>query len=146
MDRAIRSDDKDDCLNVIATVQEAWNTAAACWSASALTSVYARDAIFFGGREGHSVGEEQILQYFESYFGVIESASINLVDQRVLRLATDCLLAQGYCDFSFMLAGARRTQSRLRSTLTLVQEKEGWKIRQHHFSTSPTKPPLGEAC
>jgi uncharacterized protein (TIGR02246 family) len=126
----------------LAQVQAAWNAAARRWDAQALTAVYTEDALFFGGRPGHSVGAGEIRAYFASYEGVIESATLELVEQQFLLLADDCFLAQGYGEFAFVLSGGRPSHSRLRTTLIVVLQQGEWKIRQHHFSTTPESPPI----
>ncbi|QBQ98774.1 YybH family protein [Paraburkholderia pallida] len=126
----------------LATVQAAWNAAAHRWNAEMLTAVYTDDALFFGGRPGHSVGAGAIRDYFASYEGVIESAALELVEQHFSRLADDCFLAQGYGEFSFVLSGGQLSRSRLRTTLVVALQQGQWKIRQHHFSTTPESPPI----
>jgi uncharacterized protein (TIGR02246 family) len=132
----------DDPTEALRTVQAAWNAAGRHWDAAMLTAIYTDDAFFYGGRPGHSVGAASILAYFVSYRGIIESATMDLVDQHVVALAPGCVMAQGYVDFGFVLAGRGATRSRLRTTLTLVATREGWRIRQHHFSPTPAEPPL----
>jgi uncharacterized protein (TIGR02246 family) len=126
----------------LAIVQAAWNAAAHHWHPGRLTAVYADDALFFGGRPGHSVGASAIRDYFASYEGVIKSARMELVEQRFICLAEECFLAQGFGEFSFALAGDRQSRSRLRTTLVIGRQHDQWKIRQHHFSASPEVPPL----
>jgi uncharacterized protein (TIGR02246 family) len=126
----------------LAQIEAAWNAAARRWSADALTAVYTNDALFFGGRPGHSVGAAAIREYFASYEGVIDSATLALVEQQCVRLADDCFLAQGYGEFAFVLSGGRPSHSRLRTTLVVALQQGEWKIRQHHFSTTPESPPI----
>lgn len=126
----------------LAVVQAAWNAAARRWDADALTAVYTDDALFFGGRPGHAVGAGPIRDYFASYDGVIESATLALVEQHFIPLADDCFLAQGFGEFLFVLSGARESRSRLRTTLVIARQRGEWRIRQHHFSTSPETPPI----
>lgn len=126
----------------LAQVLAAWNAAAHHWDADLLTAVYTDDALFFGGRPGHSVGAGAIREYFASYEDVIESATLDLVEQHFIRLADDCFLAQGYGEFAFVLSGDRPSRSRLRTTLIVVLQEGEWKIRQHHFSTTPETPPI----
>ena len=128
----------------LAAVEAAWNAAAAQWSADALTDVYTGDALFFGGRPGHYVGAQAIHGYFASYEGVIASGHMRLVEQEVRMLAAGVVLAQGFVEFAFVLDGARATRSRLRTTLIVVRQGDGWRIRQHHFSVAPETPPLGD--
>jgi uncharacterized protein (TIGR02246 family) len=132
----------DAACAAFAQVHAAWNAAARHWDADRLTAVYTVDALFFGGRPGHSVGAGAIREYFASYEGVIESATLELVEQQFIRLADDCFLAQGYGEFSFVLSGGRPSRSRLRTTLIVVLRQGEWKIRQHHFSTTPESPPI----
>jgi uncharacterized protein (TIGR02246 family) len=122
-----------------------WNAAASPWCAEALAAIYSADALFFGGRPGHSVGAVAIHTYFMSYEGVIASGHMALVDQQLRCLAPSCVLSQGFVDFSFQLADGQSTQSRLRTTLVLVRGEDGWQIAQHHFSPTPEVPPLGQS-
>jgi len=130
----------------LAIVEYTWNAAATPWNPPCLAAIYTSDALFFGGRPGQSIGAAAIQQYFESYNGVIIEGAMQLVDQQVLEVAPGCQLAQGYVQFKFLLVDGRRTESRLRTTLLLVESSNTWKIRQHHFSTSPDAPPLGSCA
>jgi uncharacterized protein (TIGR02246 family) len=127
----------------LAAVQADWNAGADPWNPERLAAIYTADALFFGGRPGHAVGAAAILAYFASYREVIVAGSMRLVEQHMLELAPDCVLAQGYAEFAFRLHPEQRTASRLRTTLVLLKQGEGWKIRQHHFSAAPATPPLG---
>lgn len=129
--------------DALAAVQQAWNAAARNWDAQALALVYTEDALFFGGRPGHSIGRAGIRDYFASYTGEILSGRMSLADQHVLELGPDSFLAQGYADFDFVLRGNVNTRSRLRTTLLFAQQEDVWKLRQHHFSQPPSAPPLG---
>ncbi|WP_174913468.1 YybH family protein [Burkholderia diffusa] len=126
----------------LAIVQAAWNAAARDWNPDALTGIYTADALFFGGRPGHSAGRDAIRTYFASYDGVIRSATLALVEQHFIRLGDDCFLAQGYGEFAFVLGDGNTSRSRLRTTLVIALQQGEWKIRQHHFSTSPETPPI----
>ncbi len=128
----------------LAAVQDAWSKAGSPWNPDALAALYTSDALFFGGRAGHSVGREAVRSYFASYVGVIEQGRMVLADTHYLAIDSDCFLAQGYVDFAFTLSGGRETRSRLRATLLIVRTKDGWRIRQHHFSPTPDAPPLGD--
>jgi uncharacterized protein (TIGR02246 family) len=132
----------DDANTALAAVQAAWNAGAWPWNPDALTAVYTADALFFGGRPHHSVGSDAIREYLASYAGVIESATLELVEQHFVRVGPDCFLAQGYGEFSFVLSGNRTSRSRLRTTLVIVLQPNGWRIRQHHFSAPPDTPPI----
>jgi uncharacterized protein (TIGR02246 family) len=132
----------DVARSALAVVQASWNLSARNWDVDALTAVYTDDALFFGGRPGHAVGPRAIREYFASYEGVIESATLELVEQHFIPVTDDCFLAQGFGEFSFVLGDSRTSRSRLRTTLLIVRQQNEWKIRQHHFSASPESPPI----
>lgn len=121
----------------------AWSAAASPWNPQALTALYQNDAVFFGGRPGHSRGRREILAYFESYRGVIASCRLTLHDLAVLAIGSEVLLVQGFADMRFVLAGDKASASELRATWMLAREVDGWRIKQHHFSPAPAAPPLG---
>src|SRR4051794_32736492 len=62
-------------------VERDWNAAARDWNTAALAALYTDDAVFFGGRPGHSVGQAQVRNYFESYAGMFTTVRLALVDQ-----------------------------------------------------------------
>lgn len=122
----------------------AWNAAAENWNSDALSALYSEDALLFGGRAGHSAGQDAIRAYFGSYEGVILSASVDLFDQHILDTGPTSLFAQGFCDFAFTLAGDRHTTARLRTSWLLDWTGVRVRIRVHHFSPVPEAPPLGD--
>ncbi len=124
-------------------MQNAWNLAAKVWNPEALARLYADDALFYGGRSGHSVGVAAIQAYFASYDGIIQSAVLDLIEQEIVQLSPESFVSQGLGVFSFVLAGGRHTQSVLRTTLVLSKLNGQWKIQLHHFSVTPEVPPLG---
>jgi len=129
----------------LADMQNAWNLAAKVWNPKALASLYADNALFYGGRSGHSVGAAAIQVYFASYDGIIQSAVLDLIEQELVQLSPESFGSQGLGAFSFVLAGGRQTQSVLRTTLLLRRLNGRWKIQLHHFSVTPEVPPLGDA-
>jgi uncharacterized protein (TIGR02246 family) len=129
----------------LAAVEEEWTRAATRWDADALASLYSEDALFFGGKPGHCTGREAVREYFASYVGTIASGSISLSELESVLVSTDCVLAQGFAQFTFKLESGEITRSRLRGTLLFQRQGGPWKIRQHHFSESPLVPPLGRS-
>jgi uncharacterized protein (TIGR02246 family) len=125
----------------LALVEQRWNEAAHSWSLDAFASIYTEDALFFGGRPGLFVGD-QIREYFQSYVGVVRSATIKYGEQHFIELAPGMLLAQGFADFSFTVASGDKGHTRLRSTNILVMRNNAWRILQHHFSEPVNEPPL----
>jgi uncharacterized protein (TIGR02246 family) len=128
----------------IAAVEQAWNDGAANWDADRLAALYTRDAAFFGGRSGHSTGRDAVRDYFASYRGQILSARLTFEEIRVFEVGDRAFVVQGFAHFSFVLADQSRTRSRLRATLLIVCADGSWQIRQHHLSTTPDAPPLGQ--
>jgi uncharacterized protein (TIGR02246 family) len=119
-----------------------WTAAAQRWDCAALAALYTEDAVFYGGRVGHSVGRSAIRAYFESYAALFTSVRLALVEQELRALRPDCWLAQGYAAFDFDMRDGGSSQAKLRSTLVLVKRAEGWRILQHHFSATPAVPPI----
>jgi uncharacterized protein (TIGR02246 family) len=141
----VNSDAVNEGRNALASVEAAWNEAGRSWNPDALAKLYTTDALLFGGRPGHAVGVSAIRDYFGSYAGVIHSGTMQLVDQQIVHLAPGVFVAQGFVDFSFVLADNPSTKSFLRTTLVVVLQGGQWKIRQHHFSPTPAAPPLGQS-
>ena len=123
-------------------VERDWNAAALHWDTASLAALYTDDAVFYGGRVGHSVGRDQIRAYFDSYATIFTSVRLALVDQQLRALGPGIWLAQGYASFEFDFAAGGGSQSVLRSTLVLTRRAEGWRIIQHHFSATPAVPPI----
>ena len=133
----------DQLKQILGEMQNSWNAAAKVWNPGALASLYADNALFYGGRPGHSVGAREIQAYFASYDGIIESAVLDLVEQQLVQISPESFTAQGFGAFAFVLSGGRKTQSVLRTTLILSKLNGQWKIQLHHFSVTPDVPPLG---
>jgi hypothetical protein len=132
------------CSQILNNMQDAWNAAAKVWNPNTLAQLYAENALFYGGRPGHSIGATEIQKYFASYQGLIESAVLDLIEQELVQTGSDCFIAQGFGSFAFMLSGGRATKSVMRTTLVLKQIGGIWKIQLHHFSVTPEVPPLGD--
>ena len=140
----MEKDQLDDATQTaVAQLQADWNAASGKgWDPAELCKLYCDEAVFFGGRPGHSVGVGAIRTYFDSYIGIVRSMTLQLVEQQVIPLGADVVLAQGYGEISLMLADGKRTNPRLRTTCVLVRRGDRWKILQHHFSPTPDVPPL----
>lgn len=122
-----------------------WNQAGGRWDAEALAATYTEDGLLFGGRPGHFVGRSAIQAYFASYDGVILAGTMQMSETVMRELGAGCVLAQGMVHFAFTLAGHEQTRSTLRATLVLSREHDRWRILDHHFSPTPTAPPLGNS-
>lgn len=128
----------------LAAMAQAWTAAAQDWDPAALAGLYSHDAVLFGGRPGLASGGAAIADYFESYRGVILSASLELSGQTLLNVGETALLAQGFGLFAFVLGGGKPTRQEMRTTLLLDWASGETLIRAHHFSPVPAAPPLGD--
>src|SRR4051812_42641850 len=99
------------------TVERDWNAAAQDWNTEALAALYVKDALFYGGRPGHAVGQAEVRRYFDSYVGTLAAARLALVDQEIRRLGEGIYLTQGYAAFEFDLIAGASARTVLRSTL-----------------------------
>lgn len=120
-----------------------WNRAGTTWDAVAIAATYCEDGLLFGGRPGHFVGRAAIQGYFASYEGVILAGTMRMSETVMRELGDGCVLVQGMVHFAFTLAGNEQTRATLRATLVLSREHDRWRILDHHFSTIPAAPPLG---
>ena len=121
-------------------VEGDWNKAAQPWNPARLAALYTEDALFYGGRPGHAVGQAAVRAYFDSYVGMIASARLALTEQQLRPLGDGIRLAQGYAAFDIDMVAGGTSVTMLRSTLVLVRRAEGWRIAQHHFSATPAEP------
>ena len=126
-------------------VERDWNAAAQPWNPARLAALYTQDAVFYGGRPGHSVGQAAVRGYFDTYIGMIAAARLALVEQQLRPLGDGVHLAQGDAAFDIDLVAGGTSRTVLRSTLVLVRRAEGWRIAQHHFSATPAEPPIPPA-
>ena len=123
-------------------VERAWNAAALHWDPAGLAALFTKDAVFYGGRIGHSVGRAQVRAYYESYEAIFTTVRLALVEQELREPAPGIVLAQGYAAFEFAFKAGGESRATLRSSLVLVRRPEGWRILQHHFSPTPAEPPI----
>ena len=128
--------------DAIKEVERRWNAAASTWDVDGLAAIYTDDALMYGGRTTHSVGNDGVRAYFASYVGMLAAAKVTLVSQEIRQLGPGTILAQGYGAFDLTLADGRRSQTTLRTTWVLVNQSGTWKILQHHFSAIPEAPPI----
>jgi hypothetical protein len=82
--------------------------------------------------------------YFGSYIDALAAARLELVDQHLVELAPEVFLAQGFGVFKFRRVDGRDTGTTMRTTLVIARRGGRWRIRQHHFSAIPDKPPIDD--
>jgi len=130
-------------LDILQNIERRWNAGSQAWDPSKLASIYAENAVFFGGRRNHAVERLQIEKYFRSYASVLRGLSVSFVEQEVRDLSRSAFLAQGFGNFSFEFCDGRRSLNRLRTTLVITMEDNEGQVLLHHFSSVPEEPPLG---
>ncbi|MET0542385.1 MAG: SgcJ/EcaC family oxidoreductase [Variovorax sp.] len=137
------TDVEADAQQALQRVLAGWNAAARDWNVEALAAMYTADTVMFGGLPGHSIGIDGMRRYFGAYVGQLAGAELDLVDQHILQVGDDSILAQGFGVFGFQRVDGRRTGTTMRTSWLLQRQAGGdWRIRQHHFSTIPDKPPI----
>lgn len=120
-----------------------WNDAAAVWNPDELTRLYADDALFFGGRQEHFVGRDQVKIYFESYRDMLASVELRPKQQHIRRLPSGLVMAQGFADIGFTLLSGSRTNAMFRTSWLLQPcDSSTWEITTHHFSPVPETVPI----
>lgn len=124
------------------SVERQWNMASKNWDPEKFGAIYTDDALFFGGRAPHYVGKSGVLDYFQSYVGVISAATLELVDQHVHDAGPQAFMAQGFGQFRLNMASGTETDLLQRTTLLITRRNSQWKIASHHFSSRPEAPPL----
>ncbi|MGV6871914.1 YybH family protein [Pseudochelatococcus sp. B33] len=135
---------KDD-FEPLENIEHRWNAASSPWNPTALSEIYDKDAVFFGGRPANYVSREKIKDYFASYNEMFKAASLKLVEQSAVQVSEHAIIYQGYGDFAFHLHDGRVTYNTLRTSLVLCRKATSsgeWQIFMHHFSPSPETPPV----
>lgn len=120
--------------NVLDQIQSRWNQAAATWDVKALAQIYTPDALFFGLLPKLYIGRSEIEEYFESYQVILESVTLNLVDQNTRSLGPHAFSAQGYGRIVNRYRDGSIVPNTVRSSFVVVEKNGDWEISLHHFS------------
>ena len=119
---------------ILDQIQNRWNQAASTWDVKALAQIYTPDALFFGLLPKLYIGRVQIEEYFGSYQIVLESVTLDLVDQNTRPLGSGAFSAQGFGRILNRYRDGSVVPNTVRSSFVVVQTADRWEISLHHFS------------
>ena len=123
--------------DIVSAIMGRWATAFGKLDASALASLYSRNAFFFGSNPTFYRGNDGVQAYFEG-LPRWSSPSVQFTDVRTAQAAADLINVAGTASF-FVEEGADPLVVKI--TWVIVREDGEWKIVSHHVSS---KTPLIE--
>jgi uncharacterized protein (TIGR02246 family) len=122
---------------IVSSIMKKWATAFTRLDASALASLYSRNAFFFGSNPKLYRGNDRVQTYFEG-LPRWSSPSVQFTDIRTAHAAADVINVAGTATF-MVEEGAEPLTVKI--TWVIVREDAEWKIASHHVSS---KTPLIE--
>jgi ketosteroid isomerase-like protein len=114
-----------------------WATAFSSLDASALASLYSRNAFFFGSNPTFYRGNDGVAAYFDA-LPRWSSPSVQFTDVRTAHAAPDVINVAGTASF---VVDANAEPLQVKITWVIIREGGEWKIVSHHVSS---KTPLIE--
>ena len=123
--------------DIVSSIMKKWATAFTRLDASALASLYSRNAFFFGSNPKLYRGNDGVQTYFEG-LPRWSSPSVQFTDIRTAHAAADVINVAGTATF-MVEEGAEPLTVKI--TWVIVREDAEWKIASHHVSS---KTPLIE--
>ena len=123
--------------DIVSSIMKKWVTAFTRLDASALASLYSRNAFFFGSNPKFYRGNDGVQTYFEG-LPRWSSPSVQFTDIRTAHAAADVINVAGTATF-MVEEGAEPLTVKI--TWVIVREDAEWKIASHHVSS---KTPLIE--
>jgi uncharacterized protein (TIGR02246 family) len=122
---------------IVSSIMKKWATAFTRLDASALASLYSRNAFFFGSNPKLYRGNDGVQTYFEG-LPRWSSPSVQFTDIRTAHAAADVINVAGTATFMVEEGPEPLT---VKITWVIVREDAEWKIASHHVSS---KTPLIE--
>jgi uncharacterized protein (TIGR02246 family) len=123
--------------NIVAGIMAKWAAAFSRLDAAALTSLYSKNAFFFGSNPNLYRGNDGVKAYFEG-LPRWQSPSVQFTDVRTAQAAADLINVAGTASFSVEKDAEPLV---VKITWVIVREDGEWKIVNHHVSS---KTPLIE--
>ena len=123
--------------DLVSTIMGRWATAFSKLDASALASLYSRNAFFFGSNPNLYRGNDGVQAYFEE-LPRWSSPSVQFTDVRTVHAAADVINVAGTATF---IVDANAEPLQVKITWVIIREDGEWKIVSHHVSS---KTPLIE--
>jgi uncharacterized protein (TIGR02246 family) len=117
--------------DIVSTIMGRWATAFSKLDASALASLYARNAFFFGSNTTFYRGNDGVQAYFEG-LPRWPSPSVQFTDVRTAHAAADVINVAGTATF---VVDANAEPLQVKITWVIIREGGEWKIVSHHVSS-----------
>jgi ketosteroid isomerase-like protein len=123
--------------NIVAGIMAKWAAAFSRLDAAALTSLYSKNALFFGSNPNLYRGNDGVKAYFEG-LPRWQSPSVQFTDVRTAQAAADVINVAGTASFTVEKDAEPLV---VKITWVIIRESGEWKIVSHHVSS---KTPLIE--
>jgi uncharacterized protein (TIGR02246 family) len=117
--------------DIVSAIMGKWATAFSKLDATALASLYSRNAFFFGSNPTFYRGNDGVHAYFEA-LPRWQSPSVQFTDVKAAQVAADLINVAGTATFS-VEEGAEPLVVKI--TWVIVREDGDWKIVSHHVSS-----------
>ena len=120
--------------NIVAGIMAKWAAAFSRLDAAALTSLYSKNAFFFGSNPNLYRGNDGVKAYFEG-LPRWQSPSVQFTDIRTAQAAADLINVAGTASFTVEKDAEPLV---VKITWVIVREDGDWKIVSHHVSSKTT--------
>ena len=117
--------------NIVAGIMAKWAAAFSRLDAAALTSLYSKNALFFGSNPNLYRGNDGVKAYFEG-LPRWQSPSVQFTDVRTAQAAADLINVAGTASFTVEKDAEPLV---VKITWVIVREDGEWKIVSHHVSS-----------
>ena len=122
---------QDDADAIVSAILAKWADGFARLDAAQLSSLYSKNAFFFGSNPNLYRGRDGVAAYFDG-LPRFRAPSVQFSEVRSASVAPDVINMAAI--FSFDLAGERAPLS-VKMSWVIVREDGGWKIVNHHASS-----------
>ena len=117
--------------NIVAGIMAKWAAAFSRLDAAALTSLYSKNALFFGSNPNLYRGNDGVKAYFEG-LPRWQSPSVQFTDVRTAQAAADVINVAGTASFTVEKDAEPLV---VKITWVIIRESGEWKIVSHHVSS-----------
>ena len=117
--------------DIVSAIMGRWATAFSTLDASALASLYSRNAFFFGSNPSLYRGNDGVAAYFEG-LPRWRSPKVKFTDVRTAHVAVDVINVAGTASF---LVEEDAEPLTVKITWVIIREGGEWKIVSHHVSS-----------
>ena len=117
--------------DIVSDIMGKWATAFGKLDAGALSSLYARNAFFFGSNPTLYRGNDGVAAYFDA-LPRWHSPSVQFTDVRTAHAAVDLINVAGTASF---VVDTNAEPLSVKITWVIIREDGEWKIVSHHVSS-----------